>query len=76
MKWIMITAPNSSSGKTIITTALIRGLLNKGFNVCSFKTGLIYTFKTQRWYKKAISMGEAEYCIIEGVIGRFDGIYK
>ncbi len=42
MKSIMITAPNSGSGKTTITMGLIRALKNKGKNVSCFKTGPDY----------------------------------
>lgn len=39
MKAIMISAPNSNSGKTVITAALLHAMQKKGFNVCGFKTG-------------------------------------
>lgn len=39
MKSIMLTAPASNSGKTIITLGIIRALKNRGYNVSPFKTG-------------------------------------
>jgi cobyrinic acid a,c-diamide synthase len=42
MKTIMITAPSSGSGKTMITMGLIRALKNIGYNLSCFKTGPDY----------------------------------
>lgn len=42
MKAIMITAPNSGSGKTTISIGIIRALVNKGYDVSCFKTGPDY----------------------------------
>ena len=39
MKSIMITAPSSGTGKTLITLGLIRALKKRGLNVSAFKTG-------------------------------------
>lgn len=39
MKTIMITAPTSNSGKTVITLGIIRALKNRGIDVSAFKTG-------------------------------------
>lgn len=39
MKTIMIGAPSSNTGKTIITLGLIRALKNRGLDVSAFKTG-------------------------------------
>lgn len=39
MKALMITGPNSNSGKTIISLGLIRALKNLGYNISPFKTG-------------------------------------
>lgn len=39
MKMIMITAPSSGTGKTLITLGIIRALKNSGLNVLGFKTG-------------------------------------
>lgn len=42
MKGIMITAPNSGSGKTTVTMGILRSLTNHGIDVCAFKTGPDY----------------------------------
>ncbi len=42
MKAIMITAPASGSGKTTAAIGIIRALLNRGMDVCGFKTGPDY----------------------------------
>lgn len=42
MKSIMITAPSSGSGKTLITMGLIRALKKRGYSVSAFKTGPDY----------------------------------
>lgn len=42
MKTIMITAPSSGSGKTLITLGLLRALKKRGLNICGFKTGPDY----------------------------------
>lgn len=39
MKTIMITAPSSGTGKTLITLGLIRSLKNRGLDIRAFKTG-------------------------------------
>lgn len=39
MKALMISAPNSNSGKTIISAALLCSLKKRGFNISGFKTG-------------------------------------
>nr|WP_255810814.1 AAA family ATPase [Treponema denticola] len=39
MKGIMISAPNSNSGKTIISSALLYSLKKEGFDISAFKTG-------------------------------------
>ena len=39
---IMLVAPNSGSGKTLITCGLLQALKNKGFNLASFKCGPDY----------------------------------
>lgn len=39
MKSIMIAAPESNSGKTIVTCGIIRALVNRGIDVSGFKTG-------------------------------------
>lgn len=42
MKMLMITGANSGSGKTFITLGIIRGLKNRGIDVCGFKTSPDY----------------------------------
>jgi cobyrinic acid a,c-diamide synthase len=95
MKGIMITAPGSGSGKTMITVGILRALLNMGFDVCAFKTGPDYIdtaflkeaskkeagnldlhLQGEEGLKKSLHMGEGEYCVIEGAMGYFDGIYN
>ncbi len=39
MKSVMITAPSSNTGKTLITLGIIRALKNRGLDVSAFKTG-------------------------------------
>ncbi|UTC74588.1 cobyrinate a,c-diamide synthase [Treponema sp. OMZ 792] len=39
MKGIMISAPNSNSGKTIVSSALLYSLKKEGFDISAFKTG-------------------------------------
>lgn len=39
MKSLMITAPSSGTGKTLITLGIIRALKNRGLDVRAFKTG-------------------------------------
>lgn len=39
MKTIMITAPSSNTGKTVVTLGIIRALKNRGIDVSAFKTG-------------------------------------
>ncbi len=39
MKGLMIAAPNSNSGKTLVTMGIIRALKNRGFDVSAFKVG-------------------------------------
>ena len=42
MKMIMVTAPSSGSGKTLVTLGIIRALKKKGMNICGYKTGPDY----------------------------------
>ncbi|MCG1011669.1 cobyrinate a,c-diamide synthase [Tepidanaerobacter sp. GT38] len=95
MKGIMITAPSSGSGKTMVTIGVIKALRDTGFNVCGFKTGPDYIdtsfisrasgkeagnldmhLQGQVGMKQSLGLGEGEYCIIEGAMGYFDGIYN
>lgn len=95
MKGIMITAPASGSGKTVVTMGIIRALADTGFNVCGFKTGPDYIdtafirtvsgkdagnldmhLQGLDGMKMSLSMGEGDYCVIEGAMGYFDGIYN
>ena len=39
MKTIMITAPSSNTGKTVVTLGIIRALRNRGLDISAFKTG-------------------------------------
>ncbi|PCI05543.1 MAG: cobyrinic acid a,c-diamide synthase [Hyphomicrobiales bacterium] len=39
MKGLLISAPQSGSGKTLVTLALLRALKNKGVDVCAAKAG-------------------------------------
>ncbi len=39
MKTIMMTAPSSNSGKTILTLGIIRAIKNRGLDISAFKTG-------------------------------------
>ena len=42
MKMIMVTAPSSGSGKTLVTLGIIRALKKRGMNICGYKTGPDY----------------------------------
>lgn len=42
IKRIMIAAPKSGSGKTIVTCALLQALRDRGLQVASYKCGLDY----------------------------------
>ena len=39
---ILISAPNSGSGKTIITSIILNALIKKGLKICAYKTGCDY----------------------------------
>ncbi len=51
MKSIMITAPSSNTGKTIVTLGIIRALVKRGIDVSPFKTGP--DFIDRRYLEKA-----------------------
>lgn len=95
MKTVMITAPNSGSGKTTVTMGILRCLYNCGIEVCPFKAGPDYIdtsflkraakkdagnldihLEGMDGIKKALSMADGEYAVIEGAMGYFDGIYN
>jgi cobyrinic acid a,c-diamide synthase len=95
MKTILITAPNSGSGKTTVTMGLLRALCNMGLKLCAFKTGPDYIDRAflgkagrcdagnldmhlqgMAGLKQAFSMLQGDYCIMEGAMGYFDGIYN
>ena len=42
MKMIMVTAPSSGSGKTLVTLGIIRALKKRGMDICGYKTGPDY----------------------------------
>ena len=93
MKSIMISAPASGNGKTTITLGLIRALVRRGLDVCSYKIGPDYIDRAflekasgnpvgnldlhlqgKQGLMHSLSRAPAEYCVIEGVMGYFDGI--
>lgn len=94
---IIIAAPKSGSGKTMITCGLITALKNRGLKVCSMKCGPDYidpmyhrralgveagnldsffldsdTLKNN--LLKHIKRNNADICVIEGVMGYYDGL--
>jgi cobyrinic acid a,c-diamide synthase len=95
MKTVMITAPNSGSGKTTITMGIVRSLKNMGLNISCLKTGPDYIdtafleaasgrlagnldvhLQGEDGIFKALSFADSDYCVIEGAMGYFDGIYN
>ncbi|MFK5978953.1 MAG: cobyrinate a,c-diamide synthase [Rhizobiaceae bacterium] len=52
MKGLQISAPQSGSGKTLVTLALLRALKNRGVNVCAAKAGP--DFIDPRFHEKAL----------------------
>jgi cobyrinic acid a,c-diamide synthase len=97
MKGILFAAPSSGSGKTTVTSGIIRALHNKGYLISPFKTGPDYIDKgflemaaknmagnLDLHLQGDLGMLEAftyvkpdtDYCIIEGAMGYYDGIYN
>lgn len=93
MKGIMIAAPNSNSGKTIISAGLISVLKQNGLDITGFKTGpdqvdrkileissgkkagnLDKFLMGEKGLRYALHILKSDYCVIEGVMGCFDGI--
>lgn len=93
MKGIVIAAPNSGSGKTIVTLGIIKTLKDLKYTVFPCKVGPDYidtaflrrisgqeaqnldSFLQGKEYKILINK-DLDLCIIEGVMGYFDGIYN
>src|SRR5438552_6555270 len=91
---LVIAAPASGSGKTLVTLALLRALARKGIAVASAKIGPDYIdpkfheaatgrpcFNLDAWAMSpsliaslaAETGSDAEFTLIEGVMGLFDG---
>lgn len=91
---LVIAAPASHSGKTLVTAGLLRALVRRGHRVAAFKTGPDYidpgflsaaagrpAGNLDPWAMRgstlaallAITSGDAELVIGEGVMGLFDG---
>ncbi|MCX7903343.1 MAG: cobyrinate a,c-diamide synthase [Caloramator sp.] len=93
MKGIVIAAPNSGSGKTLITMGIIKTLRDMNYTVFPCKVGPDYIdtsflkrvagkesqnldpFLQGKEYKTLIDE-DLDFCVIEGVMGYFDGIYN
>jgi cobyrinic acid a,c-diamide synthase len=93
-KAIVVAAPASGSGKTLITLGLLRALRNRGIRVAAAKVGPDYIdprfheaatgrpcYNIDPWAMGAALIGSlaaelaagADFVIIEGVMGLFDG---
>lgn len=92
---IMLAAPASGSGKTLITCGILQALKNRGIQLSSFKCGPDYidpmfhgrimgissknldTFFTEEEMTRYLFCREAkkaEFSVIEGVMGYYDGL--
>ncbi|MFS8540608.1 MAG: hypothetical protein LOD89_00775 [Tissierellales bacterium] len=95
MKIIMITAPCSNTGKSLITLGIVRMLKNMGMDVSAFKVepdfldakylslasgkragNLDLYMLREEGIETALAMNNGQYCVIEGTMGYFDGIYN
>ncbi|MCF8020503.1 MAG: cobyrinate a,c-diamide synthase [Vallitaleaceae bacterium] len=97
MKGILFAASSSGSGKTTVTSGIIRALHNKGYRTSPFKTGPDYIDKGYLEVAAKNAAGnldlhlqgdlgmlealsyvkpDTDYCVIEGAMGYYDGIYN
>lgn len=92
---IMLAAPSSGSGKTLITCGILQALKKRGFKPASFKCGpdyidpmfhtkvlgissgnldTFFTDKETTAYLFAREAKNADFSVIEGVMGYYDGL--
>ena len=72
----LIAAPHSGSGKTTVARGLMALLTEKGYRVQPYKCGPDYIdtkFHTAVCQRPSIYSQEADVCIVEGMMGLFDG---
>lgn len=95
MPRIMLAAPASGSGKTLITCGILKALKNRGFQLTAFKCGPDYidpmfhgrilgissknldsyfTDEETTRYLFAREACQADFSLLEGVMGYYDGI--